>query len=322
MILEWIGCTAAALALDCWLGDPRWLPHPVRGIGRAAAWLEPALVSVLGRTYAAGVVFTLLIVGGAAGAAAVLLALASSVSAWLHTAVATLLLYTAFAARDLDVEASGVSKALRGGDLVAARRQLSRIVGRDTEKLPTPEIVRGAVETVAESTLDGCISPLFYAIVGGPVGVIAFKASSTLDSLVGHRDERYERFGWASARLDDVLGLIPARLTRFWFPIAALLCGLRARASWRIAWRDGRCSPSPNAGIPEAAAAGALGVQLGGVNTYQGHAESRPLLGEPLRPLETADIDRAVQLMYTVTALAFLSLSSAALALSHGGFQP
>jgi adenosylcobinamide-phosphate synthase len=311
---ELVACTALALALDCWLGDPRWLPHPVRGMGRACLWLEPRLVRALGRTRLAGVVLVIAIVGGSAAVAWAALALAAQLSMLLHAALATLLLYTAFAARDLDVEARGISAALGAADLPGARRALSRIVGRDTEQLSEPEVIRGAVESVAESTLDGCLSPLFWALVGGPPAALAFKAASTLDSMVGHRDERYLRFGWAAARLDDVLGWLPARVARAFFPLGAALCGLRPLGAWRIAWRDGRRSPSPNAGIPEAAAAGALGIQLGGRNTYHGEVQVRPALGDALRPLEIADIRRAVQLMYATTGVAFVCLTGARLA--------
>lgn len=314
MAAELAGCTALALALDCWLGDPRWLPHPVRGMGRACRWLEPVLVGALGRTRLAGVVLVLAIVGGSAALTWAALALAAGISPWLHALLATALLYTAFAARDLDVEARGISAALDSADLPGARRALSRIVGRDTEQLSSSEVVRGAVESVAESTLDGCLSPLFYALLGGPCAALAFKAASTLDSMIGHRDEKYLHFGWAAARLDDALGWLPARLARGFFPLAAALCGLRARGSWRIAWRDGRRSPSPNAGIPEAATAGALGIQLGGVNTYHGEVQERPRLGDALRPLEAADIGRAVELMYATTGVALLCLIGARLA--------
>lgn len=311
---ELVACTALALALDCWLGDPHWLPHPVRGMGRACLWLEPVLVRALGRTRLAGVVLVIAIVGGSAALAWGALALAAQVSTLLHFALATLLLYTAFAARDLDLEAQGISAALRAADLPGARRALSRIVGRDTAQLGESEVVRGAVESVAESTLDGCLSPLFWAFVGGPPAALAFKAASTLDSMVGHRDEKYLHFGWAAARLDDVLGWLPARVARAFFPLGAALCGLRPLGAWRIAWRDGRRSPSPNAGIPEAAVAGALGIQLGGVNTYHGEVQRRPELGDALRPLEVADIRHAVDLMYATTGVAFVCLAGARLA--------
>jgi len=313
---ELIAASGIALVLDAALGDPAWLPHPVRAIGRAARALEPLVVARLGRTRLAGALFAAAIIGGAGALAWLAVALAAVVSPLLEFAVATGLLYTAFAAGDLDQEARGITRALRRGDLPGARRALARIVGRDTHDLDVREVVRGGVESIAESTLDGCIAPLFWALVGGPAAALAFKAASTLDSLVGHRDELYRDFGTAAARADDVLCWLPARAARLLFPAAAALTGLRAAEAWRIGWRDGHKSPSPNAGIPEAAAAGALGVQLGGLNFYAGEPHPRPLLGDPLRELETDDLPRSIRLMYAVTALAWVAFASLRL-LSH-----
>ena len=187
-----------------------------------------------------------------------------------------------------------------------ARRALSMIVGRDTQSLDESEVVRATVETVAEGSVDGVVAPLVFALVGGAPAAMAYKAINTLDSMVGHRDDRYRRFGWASARLDDVANLVPARLARLLYPLASLACGCDATRSWRVAWRDGRKSPSPNAGIPEAAMAGALGVRLGGTNFYDGVATVRPYLGEPLAALAASHIPAAIRLMYVVSLLALL----------------
>jgi len=307
---ELVVASGLALLLDAALGDPPWLPHPVRAIGRAARALEPPLAARFGRTRLAGAVFAVAIIGGSAALAWLALGLARLVSPPFELLVATVLLYTTFAARDLDREASGVTRALRAGDLPGARRALARIVGRDTHDLDTREVVRGGVESVAESTLDGCDAPLFWALVGGAPAALAFKAASTLDSLVGHRDERYRDFGTAAARTDDALCWLPARACRVLFPLAAALTGLRAADAWRIAWRDGHKSPSPNAGIPEAAAAGALGVQLGGLNFYAGEPHPRPVLGDRTRELEVGDLPSAVRLMYAVTGLAWLAFAA------------
>ncbi len=301
-------CVAAAFALDLLLGDPRWLPHPVRGIGWAARGAEWVLTGLLGRNRFSGMVFTLLLVGGTGAAIWGLIAWAEKIDRGLALGLQVLFLYTAFAARDLDVQSSRVYRALKQGDLNLARRKLSMIVGRDTERLDEREIVRGAVESVAESTVDGVISPLFYAVLGGAPAALAFKAASTLDSMVGHKNERYLKFGWASARLDDVLNFIPARLARLLYPIASFACGLSAANCWRIAWRDGLKSPSPNAGISEAAVAGALGVRLGGINSYEGAESVRPYVGDPARPLDRRDIRRAVHLMYVASILALAVL--------------
>ena len=292
-----------ALAIDLALGDPRWLPHPVRWIGRSIDALEIVFDRAMGRTYLSGVLFTAVIVGGTYLLTWLTLALFATINLWLAAAVEIALLYTTLAARDLDLESRLVYEALERNDLPAARRNLSQIVGRDTVQLAEREIVRATVETVAENTVDGVVTPLVFALLGGAPAAMAFKAASTLDSMVGHRDERYLRFGWASARLDDVANYIPARLSRFLFPLAAALCGLNAKQSWRIAWRDGHKSPSPNAGIAEAAAAGALNVELGGVNYYDGVASERPPIGDPLASLTRSNIPQTIRLMYAVTAL-------------------
>ncbi|HWB12085.1 MAG TPA: adenosylcobinamide-phosphate synthase CbiB [Pirellulales bacterium] len=299
-------CLPAAFALDLALGDPRWLPHPVRIIGLAATYLERAFVYCLGRTYLAGLLFTAVIVAGTWAATAWGIAAAAAWDWRAGLAAQTVLLYLTLAARDLDVESGHVYRALAERDLPAARRALSRIVGRDTQSLDETEVVRATVETVAESSVDGVMAPLIFALLGGAPAAMAYKAINTLDSMVGHRDERYIRFGWASARLDDLANLFPARLSRLLYPLAALACGYDAVRTWRVAWQDGRKSPSPNAGIPEAAVAGALGVRLGGTNFYDGVASVRPYLGETLVPLNREHVRAAIRLMYCASALTLL----------------
>lgn len=305
---ELVWCVLGAFVLDLLLGDPRWFPHPVRLMGWSAVGLEWLFTRVLGRNRFSGILFTILIVGGFYALAWALLRAADRFDHRLALGLSTFLLYTCFAARDLDIESTRVFRDLERGDLEASRKSLSMIVGRETSRLDEPEITRAAVETVAENTVDGVISPLFFAILGGAPLALAFKAASTLDSMVGHRTPRYLKFGWASARLDDVLNFIPARLARLFYPLSSIICGLSAKDCWRIAWRDGQKSPSPNAGISEAAVAGALGVRLGGVNFYEGMELFRPHLGDPTRALDRRDIRRTVHLMYAteVLMLAFL----------------
>ncbi len=304
-------CILAALALDLVLGDPRWLPHPVRLMGLAARGLEIVFTTLLGRNYASGFLFTAVIVGGTAWGTWALLRCAEGVDPRLSVALTTYLLFTSFAARDLDRHATRVRRMLEQGDLPGAREHLSRIVGRETAALDGREVVRGAVESVAESTLDGVIAPLLFAFVGGAPAALAFKAASTMDSMVGHKSELYLRFGWASARLDDALNWIPARIARLIYPAASLLVGLRSGSTWTVAWRDGRKSPSPNSGISEAALAGALGVRLGGLNTYNGVPEDRATLGASLRDLEPGDIRRSVAWMYASALLALFLFAGA-----------
>ena len=193
--------------------------------------------------------------------------------------------------------------ALGMGDLAAARRYLSNIVGRDTAELDEPEIWRATVETVAENTSDGVIAPIFYLILGGPLLAIAYKAINTLDSMVGYRNERYLEFGRASARFDDLVNFIPARITGLLMVAAAPLLGLSAKNSWRIMRSDGRNHSSPNSGIPEAAVAGALGIRLGGTNLYAGKPVAKPTIGDAIQQISQASWRGAVRLMYEAEVL-------------------
>ncbi len=293
----------AAFLLDLLLGDPENFPHPVRWIGKVAIQLEAGMVALLGRNRTSGVIFTLTIVGMSYGITAIMIQGLSQWNLWIGWGFHTFLLYTTFATRDLARHCQRVFNALKRGDLSHARHELSKMVGRDTEMLEEKEIVRGSVESVAENTVDGVISPIFYALIGGAPLAMAFKAASTLDSMVGHKTFRYLQFGWASARLDDFLNFIPARISIFLFPSASLFCNLSAMDSLRIALRDGQKSQSPNAGIPEAAVAGALGVRLGGVNSYQGISRPNPVIGDRKRELIIEDILRGNRLMVTCAVL-------------------
>ena len=281
------------VGLDLALGDPPWLPHPVRGIGWLIAHLEPLCRRL--PLYLGGMVLWLLVVSASAGIVWLTLP-------WL----AIFWIWTLLAVRDLDVQSMRVIVSLRDGDLVTARQQLSMIVGRDTAALDEPEILRATVETVAESLSDGIVGPLFYLALGGPATMAAFKAASTLDSMCGYRNERYREFGWASARLDDVANFVPARLSVLLVAVAALLLGYDAWGALRCAFRDGRSQPSPNSGYPEAAVAGALGVRLGGLNYYQGVASAKATLGDTRRPLSLEVFTGTRHLLYATAAIAVL----------------
>lgn len=296
----------AALALDSAIGDPRWFPHPVRFIGRLAAWLEAPTRRVL-PAKAAGIVTVLATVGATMAATWGFIQAASLIHPIAADVAAILVLWTTLAARDLANHALDVGRALSTGDLTSARQRLGKIVGRDTETLDETEIVRGAVESVAENTMDGVTAPLFYACLFGPVGAMAYKAINTLDSTFGYRNPRYLDFGWASARLDDVAGFVPARLTAPIVAVAAALIGLHPIHSLRIFVRDGRKHPSPNSGLGEAAMAGAMGIQLGGLNYYFGQPSPKPTLGEPLVELTKKHISQTIKLMFCTTALAAIA---------------
>ncbi len=290
-----------AALLDILSGDPRWMPHPVRWIGRSIERLEPILIRFFGPTKLAGILLTSTVVGGTLLISLALLILTTQINVWFGLAYSVFMLYTCFASQDLDKQSRKVYSKIKKGNIDQARIQLSMIVGRDTTSLSEEEIARATVETVAENTVDGVLSPLFYAVLGGAPFALAFKATSTLDSMVGHKNERYAELGWASAKLDDLLNFVPARLAQLCYPLAAWWCKLDAINCWKVSWRDGRKSPSPNAGISEAAFAGALQVQLGGESSYQGEIESRPLLGEPFQALTIENIPQSINMMYIST---------------------
>jgi adenosylcobinamide-phosphate synthase len=297
--------------LDQLLGDPPGWPHPVRWLGRLITVLEPLLRRLLPERLA-GIVLLLLVTSTAGGATWGVLVAAEKFHPAARLLLASVLVYLGLAARSLARETRAVLGPCEKGDLPEARRRLAGIVGRDTKDLQPPEIYRACVETVAENTSDGVVAPLVYAALLGPVGLWVFKAISTLDSMVGYRSARYLRFGWASARADDVANLLPARLTYLLLALAALLTGGRPGAALRLGWRDGRKHPSPNAGWPEAAMAGALGVQLGGLATYEGVASEKPLLGDPGSPLTADHVRGAIRLMLVTAWLALAALGAPA----------
>ncbi len=286
------------MLLDLLLGDPRWLPHPVQGIGWLAQRSEAPLRRLIANPKLAGVVAAVAVVGSTVLLGLGLLTGATLLHPLLGDLVAILLLYTCLATRSLHDHALAVYRPLKAGDLAAARQRVSWLVGRDTEQLDEAEVTRAAVESVAENTVDGCTAPLLYACLAGPLGALAYKAISTLDSTFGYKNERYLLFGWGSARLDDLANLIPSRMTALLTIAAAWLLRLNASNAWRIFLRDRHNHPSPNGGQIEATVAGALGVQLGGVNSYFGQPSRRPLMGDPLHPLAARHILQAVQLMW------------------------
>lgn len=310
-----IAIVLGAVVMDLFLGDPRTLPHPVVIIGWLISWLEGVLRQRISDPRLAGVALLVITVGTSYLVAAALIYLGTLVAPAVGFLVALYLAWVSIAARSLHSESARVVEALERGDLPAARLALSYIVGRETAQLDEPEIIRGAVETVAENTGDGVVAPLFYLMLGGPALAIAYKAVNTLDSMVGYKNERYLEFGWASARFDDLANFIPARLTAFLMVLAAPLCGLDGTGSWRILRRDCRNHASPNSGFPEAAAAGALGVRLGGANRYFGRIVEKPTIGDPVRPLSLAAYAGVVRLMYGSEALLVLGWTALMVAL-------
>ncbi|MEK7306152.1 MAG: adenosylcobinamide-phosphate synthase CbiB [Nitrospirota bacterium] len=296
-----------AFILDLIFGDPQWLPHPVRWIGKVINCLELVLRKTRLPLKVSGLFLTGIVVSMTFGISYLVISSAYMLSHYLGFIVSALLLYTTLSARSLFKESMKVYQDLRGDHLKAARESLSRIVGRDTDSLDKGGIIRGAVETVAENTVDGVIAPLIYAFLGGPVLALTYKAVNTLDSMVGYKDERYIDLGWASARLDDLANYLPARLSGLLIPIAAFLCGKDWKNSFKIAARDHNNHPSPNSGIPESAMAGALRVRLGGPNYYQGIPFLKPLIGQADNDLSVEDIKEANKIMIVSSILMVIS---------------
>ncbi len=293
-----------ALALDLLVGDPRWFPHPVKLIGRFAVFLEKPLRKFFQNPRIAGLtaVISVLAVTGLATLAIIMAA--GLLHPLVADAVSIILLYTTFAAKDLIMHSLNVYKGLKEGSLEKARQKVALLVGRDTDSLDETGIIRATVESVAENTVDGVTAPLFFAVLAGPVGAMLYKAVNTLDSTFGYRNERYIEFGWAAARLDDLVNFIPARLTALLIPFAAFFLGLSPLNSFKMIFRDRKKHPSPNSGLAEAAVAGALGVQLGGLNYYFGQPSFRATLGDPIRELSKRDILKANALTLITLILA------------------
>jgi adenosylcobinamide-phosphate synthase len=304
-----------AFLLDLAIGDPRWFPHPVVLMGKAVGWGEKILwVGKPQRDFLSGMILTLMVTGLSVGAAWEI----SSVLAFLPASicfVATVFLAsTTIATRSLMDAVRAIEPPLRRGDIVQARQQLSHIVGRETSFLNEDKVLRAGLESLAESTCDGIVSPLFYLLLGGIPLAMAYKAVSTLDSMIGYRTKRYLYFGKFAARLDDVFNFLPARLTALVMIMAASLLKLRARLAAKVVWRDHANHLSPNAGYPEAALAGAFGIRLGGPSTYFGKQVAKPYIGEEVTPvkIEMLKEARSLCLVTAILSLVIFVLMSAA----------
>lgn len=301
---------AAGLVGDLLIGDPR-RGHPVAAFGRAAAAVERRLW----RDHRGwGAVHTVVCAGGAVGAAA-LAARAARRSRTASLALTAAATWAVVGGTSLGREARAIGGSLAAGDIEAARRRLPHLCGRDPQALDGPGIARAVVESVAENTSDAVVGALVWGAIGGVPGLVGFRAVNTLDAMVGHRSPRHRRYGWASARLDDVAGWPGARLTA----ALAVVAGGSPRGAVR-AWRtDAAKHPSPNAGPVEASFAGALGVRLGGTLSYGGRVEHRPVLNGGGRAVDVTDIDRAVRLSRRVGVLALAACAGARLAVGAMG---
>ncbi len=297
----------AAYLADLIFGDPHGYPHPVKLIGRVIQSLERKLLRTEDpplTQYLLGGMLALLVVAGAGFCVWGII----RAFQWVHPALSFLatvfFAYTTLATRNLYDEVKGVNNLLAEGDLTSARQSIGLLVSRDTAHLDEQGIGRALIETVSENTSDGVIAPLFYLVIGGPSLAMAYKALNTLDSMVGYKNDRYQYFGWASARADDLANFIPARLTVFFYVLSAFFLGKNWRGAWEIAWRAGRKNTSPNSGYPEAAVAGALGIQLGGKNVYFGKTMEKPLIGENENPIRLNEVRESLRLMMGASLIA------------------
>ena len=304
-----LGACTAGFVLDFIFGDPSWLYHPVRIIGKGIELGERILRKLFREKHLvlAGAVLWVIIAGVSFLIPLGLLFLAQKIHPGVRFALETFWCFQILAARSLCRESGKVYDRLQEDDLPGARRAVSMIVGRDTESLTGEGVTKAAVETVAENTSDGVTAPLIYMMIGGaPLGFL-YKAVNTMDSMLGYKNDRYLYFGRIPAGMDDIFNYIPARITALAMIAAAYLTGLDGRNAWRIYRRDRKKHASPNAAQTESVCAGALRVQLAGDAVYFGKLYKKELIGDRLRPIEPRDIKRAQRLMY-VTALLLLLL--------------
>lgn len=303
----------AALVIDTIYGDPRSDWHPVVLIGKLISFYEnklyPEPKTSNGNMFLRGMVTVLLVLLTVGLITGLLVWLSVKGGILFYAAMGAVILYFTITPRALCRDGMEIYHLLKAGDIVAARKRLSWIVGRDTENLDESDIARGTVETIVENTTDGIISPLFWFLLFGPVGAMVYRAGNTMDSMLGYKNDRYLYFGRFAARLDDVLNYIPARITFLLFVASAAILKLDWKNAKKIGLRDAPKHPSPNGGYAEATVAGAMHVRLGGYNYYEGKPEFREYMGDPDTPLKADHIKQAIYMMYGATIL-FLVLES------------
>ncbi len=297
----------AGFLIDCVLGDPVSIPHPVVLIGKAISYFEKRYREEFPKTEEgerkAGLCMNLTVLLLTALLSSALVYISKAISPWLCFAVCTVMSWQIFAAKCLADEAKKVLKALREEGLDAGRKQVGMLVGRDTENLTEEQVVKAAVETVAENASDGVIAPMFWMLLFGPIGGFVYKAVNTMDSMVGYKNDKYINFGRFSAKLDDVFNYIPSRISALAMIGAAYIGGFDGKNAARIWKRDRRNHSSPNSAQTESACAGALRVQLGGNAYYFGKLYEKPTMGDPERKIEGEDINRACRLMYIASII-------------------
>lgn len=315
-IILHITALLTGVLLDQLIGDPHFMPHPVRAVGRLILFLEGILHGrdkeddqrdAAGERIK-GMLLWIIVILTVTAASSAVLAAGYKLGRYPGVAVEAVMTFYILSARSLYRESMAVAERLKAHDLEGARRALSMIVGRDTERLNEEEVIKAAVETVAENTSDGVAAPLIFTAIFGPVGGFIYKAVNTMDSMLGYRDDRYEHFGFFAARADDVFNFIPARLSALAMILGCTILGLfsgtySGRDAYRIWKRDRYNHSSPNSAQTESVCAGALGLKLGGTHLYNGIPVEKPSIGDEIRKPETLDIKRANTLMFMTEAI-------------------
>ena len=313
-----IAAMLAGFLMDLLLGDPYWLPHPIRLIGNWISFLEKRLLgskteekhTTPEQEQRRGMLLVLAVLSSTVFVTAVLLLGAYRLHPYLGAVIESIMTYQILATKCLKVESMKVYQELKKGDIAASRKAVSMIVGRDTECLDETGVAKAAIETVAENTSDGVIAPMIFTAIGGPILGFFYKAVNTMDSMVGYKNDRYLYFGRTAAKLDDIVNYIPARISALLMVVSCFLCGKEfdGKRAWYIFKRD-RCKhASPNSAQTEAVCAGALGIRLAGNASYFGKIVEKPYIGDNDREISYADFRIAVRVNHRVTLLTVVSI--------------
>lgn len=301
---------ASGFILDLIFGDPHWLPHPICLIGNLIAYMEKFLRRISGSNegnlLVGGLLLVIIVTTVSFSVPFFILKWVGSISPLFAFVLETIMFYQIFATKCLEDESMKVYKELKNGDLTAARKQLSWIVGRDTQKLSAEEVTKAAVETVAENTADGIVAPMFFMFIGGAPLAFLYKSINTMDSMVGYKNEKYLYFGRCAAKLDDIVNYIPSRLAGIFMIAASFFLNYDYKAAAKIFMRDRYNHLSPNSAQTESACAGALNIQLGGGHFYFGKFVLKDTIGDDIRPVKADDIKSMNSLMYLTAIISLV----------------
>ncbi len=313
----------AGFFIDCILGDPAWILHPVVLIGKLISLSEKVLRKLFAKTdrgaFCAGLLMAVLVPILSASVCFGILFGLYLLSPWAYFAMSSIMCWQCFAARCLAKEANKVTKALETEGLEAGRKQIAMLVGRDTQTLSEEQVLKATVETVAENASDGVIAPMLFMVLFGAVGGFFYKAVNTMDSMVGYKNDRYLYFGRAAAKLDDAMNFLPSRMSALAMIAVAPLVKLDGKNAFRIWKRDRRKHASPNSAQTESVAAGALHVELAGPASYFGKLVEKPAIGDDDRPIERADVNRTNRLMYGASLLLLILFEAILLSIAFFG---